>query len=372
MSMHSNQFIAGVSFSEIFGEEEGSISLSRVEAFLNQVVRVASENADASPNQLVRVVHGNKITWMTQKQAAEFLEAENNPDIQRDVERALKGELKYIRQELEILLALALYTFRQFKETNAISQEDINRIEPSLRRRKQEINEGIIQTSETEALMREKRRRNPLLDEYEQIMGEFLNHRYTGDQRRAKELASKLSQKKKQYLLLARAIEPDVRTIYYQRLNLQKTKKRILNTQNELCASRKDALMIEMTDLNHSLEDIRREFIEAEQRGLGTAAGAIDHINQYDLTLKENELTNKAKELQALNQESAIIEKHEREVDGVIQHITENVLQDTEVKVNVKDTFKAPPKVIPVKKEEVPVDPEELKRSGMHIGKMKR
>lgn len=356
--------MAGVSFSELFGSEDGEISMARVEAFLDQVVEFASETAKISPNELVRVVHGGKVMWMTQQQAADFLEeSSSRQEVRRDVERALKGELKYIRRELEVLLAVAMYTFKKCTEAQLISQESIERIEPGLRRRSNEISEVISQTSESEMVVENKRKRNPQLGEYEKLMGEFLNEKSKGNMQRATELAKELNLKKKTYVLLTRSIEPDVRTIYYHRLNLQKTKKRILGTQNELCSSRQESLKVELTELQMNMKKVQMKMQHAADEGHDTALGAMRKEQLYT----EEKLKTKNTELSALAEESSIIEKQEQDVDAVISTISESVLQETDAKFNVQDalkkdamkTMKKPaPKSAPAPKQ---------RGSGMHV-----
>ncbi len=353
--------MAGVSFSDLFGSEDGEISMARVEKFLDQVVDFASDNAKTSPNELVRVVHDGRVMWMSQEQASDYLAQSSKADVRRDVERALKGELGFIRRELEILLAVAMYTFKKCVEAQTISKKAAERIEPGLKRRSQEVSDGISETSESEMVVEDKRKRNPLLGEYERLMGEFLNEKSKGNMEQATALAKELNEKKKNYVLLTRSIEPDVRTIYYHRLNLQKSKKRILTTQNELCSSRKDTLQLELNELQHNMKKVQSQIQNAEEEGQDTAFMALQKEQLY----AEEKLSEKSSEMGALNEESSIIEKQERDVDSVIQTISENVLGETDAKVDVqaamkKDTMKMKK---PVKKTAAPV---KKKGSGMH------
>jgi len=341
MSEFDFQQAAGVSFQDFFGASGGEVSMERVEAFLNKVVEIAAEQAHLNPNALVRVVHGERVTWMTQEQAADFLkEGSEDSNIRKDVENALKGQLKQVRQELEILLAIAQYTLEQFKKNQAIPPDEIKRFEPGLQRRQYEIREGVSQTAESEAMVEEKRRRNPIIADFESTMGEFLREKSRGNMQRAAELARTLSEKKRQYVLITRAIEPDVRTIYYHRLNLQKTKKRLLHTQNELCSSRKDTLVIELNDLKSKLTSVRRQTQEAEFEGQDTAAATIDRQDLYDEGSVKRDINDRVTELESLKKETAILDRQEASVDAVISTISEQVLGDTDIKVDVKEQIK--------------------------------
>ncbi|RJP18285.1 MAG: hypothetical protein C4527_29240 [Candidatus Omnitrophota bacterium] len=371
MSEFHLEKIAGVSFADIFGSDEVSISFEKVEAFLDQMVVVASEKAKTSPNQLVRLVHNGQVFWMTQQQAAEFLKKGSDPDIRKEVEQALRGELKSVRQELEILLAIAFYMLHQYKENSAIPQEEIDRIEPSLRRRQKEIAEGVSSTTESEAILAEKRRRNPLISHYEEKMGEFLNCKARGDLVRAAALAKELALEKKQYVLQSRSIEPDIRTIYYHRLNLQKTKKRLLSTQSDLCSSRQGLLKWEVNELKNNLGMIREELDVADREGMDSAASQIKRLRQYDTETMEKNMMEKSMELVALQCESDILARKEKETESVIAHIAENVLHEQELKIDIAETTRQTNKPLFQTETKHQSTIAKKKSSGMHISKFK-
>ncbi len=374
MSEFNLQNCAGISFEDLCGSSNGALSMERVEAFLNKIVDIASEQAKVSPTALVRVVHNGRVTWMTQEQASEYLqESGSKSNLRKDIEAALKGELKNIRQELEILLALGHYTLEKFKENDAIPPDEIKRIEPGLQRRQYEIQEGVNQTSESEAIVNDKRRRNPVIQEFEELMGQLLKVKSTGNMEAATEIAKVLAVKKKSYILITRSIEPDVKTIYYHRLSLQKTKKRLLNTQNELCSTRKDSLVLELNDLKNSINLVQSQTKEAEFAGQGTAAALIDRQDLYDEEkVKEVKqvINERETELETLKHESAIIDHQVASVDAVIETISEQVLGETDSKMNVqaqlqKESMKAKPKQAGSANAAI----EKKKSIGMHVRK---
>lgn len=335
--------LAGVSFDEIFGANAEGISFERVEAFLDKAVKVAADQSNQNPYQLVRVVHKGRVQWMTQSQAAEFLEAElgDDDEMRQDVERALRADLKFIRQELEILIALAHYTLDQFKKNEAIGKEEIDRIEPSLKRRQRELSDGVNETAESEAILAQKRKRAPLLEDYEQLMGEFIFEKSKNNMLRASELAHELSMRKKKYLLLSRSIEPDVKTIYYHRMNLQKTKKRILTTQNDLCKTRQNTLQFEVDDLQNRIYAVKEDISSAEGLALEAKLQEMELKDQdFDHAEAQKILNAKITEMNALENESAIIEKQERHVQSVINHIAEDVLNEPDLKDDVQNMLK--------------------------------
>lgn len=356
--------LAAISFADLFGEDNTKLSMERVEAFINRAVELSSTIANITPNQLIRVIHEGKILWMTHQEAKNYLANTDQADLQEDVEKALHGALIYIRQELEILLALANYTFNKFVQDKAISPMEINQFSASLQRRKAELKESVSQTAHCEAILKAKRRENPLLDEYEQLMGEFINAKNHGDMDTAMKLARHLAEKKKYYLLLAHSIEPDIHTIYYHRHNLQKAKKRIINTQGQLCSSRLESLRLEISELQENLESIKNQLKAAEDNGEETASATLKKEDLFSLKTKEKELTNKSSELLSLKTESKILEKQETKIKSIIQQIQENVLQDPQSKPNVVDLKRKQKKVHSLPQQSTTP---KSKQSGMHV-----
>ncbi|MBN2327793.1 MAG: hypothetical protein JXR73_11625 [Candidatus Omnitrophica bacterium] len=336
MSDSNIQCSAYASLRELFGSNGDGVSMERVEAVFSKMIRIASEQAQTHPHSLVRVVHGSRVAWMTQQQAADYLkESGENAQLREDVEKALKGELKHIRRELELLLVIAQYTFEQFRNNRQISLEAVQRIEPGLQRRQSEISQGVSQAAESEAIVENARRRNPVITEFEAMMAEFLQEKSKGNMQRAGEIAKALSEKKKLYVLATRAIEPDVRTIYYHRLNLQKTKKRLLHTQNEMCSSRQNSLIIELKDLKQRLSSVSNQMNEAETAGQDNAADLLNRRDSLDEGIKR-QMSHKVCELASLKKESEILDRQESQVDSVISVISEQMDGEAGVKINLE------------------------------------
>lgn len=316
-------------------ESDRAISMERVEQFLEKAVHAASKNTNIQPSKLVKIIHEGKVTWITQSQAKEYLERSETPDLQKLVRRALTDELKIIQQELEILHTIATYTFNQFKRRHAISKKDVERIEPSLKRREREINDGLSETANCESLIATKRRNAPILDEYETMMGEFMNEKKKGNEGKAVSLAKQLIKMKNKYLLYARSIEPDVQSLYHYRLNLQKTKRRLLNTQNQICYSRRDFLGFELEELYRTITEVHGKIKELRELGLDTLSSKEEIPELQNFAEAKREYETKKSEMKTLDYESKILEKQEKEVSEVINHISENVLQESETKVDM-------------------------------------
>lgn len=369
MSEFDTNQVTGISFQHLFGDSVGELSMERVEAFLSKVVEIASEQARVDPNALVRVVHDNRITWMTQEQASEFLKSTSeSTTLRQDIEAALKGKLIHIRQELEILLALARYTLDKFKTHELIPAEQIQRLEPSLQRRASEIKDGVSQTAESESLVEEKRRRNPIIGQFEEMMGRFLQAKSQGNLQEAAHLAKSLEASKKHYVLFTRSLEPDIRTIYYHRLNLQKTKKRLLQTQNQLCYTRKDSLVLELNELKKNILSVKQQTQQAELDGQGSAETAIRRQDLFDLNRMKQDLSNKVCEYETLKKETEILERQESSVDAVIQTISESVLGETDTKIDVQAKLKQEQMKSAAKPAVKTPDAAEKKKSlGMHV-----
>lgn len=319
----------GIDFSELFDPEAGSLSLDRIQTLLDKVLELASEQAKAAPRELVRVIHGGRITWMTRRQAAEFLKQTINTDTREAVNQALRGKLVHIRRELEILLAIARCTLSQYKQQQALYPEDVQRIEPGLKNRERELREGLAQAGECESLLEQKRKARPLLAQYEEMAAELLEAQAQGNWQRAKVLAGELADKKKQYLLASRALEPEIQALYFQRLGLQKTKKKLIGAQTEICSSRCHALQNELGQLQRDLLALqeqaqggrRREPAPPEPPPGRPPIDGLDEV-QHLISQRQNQLA-------ALQQEGEVLQFQERQMDSLIQTISEQVSKET-------------------------------------------
>lgn len=366
MAGNGFQSLSSVKFEDIqeLFDTDSAISMEQVEQFLDKAVQHASQKAKVQPNQLVKIIYDDKVTWITQSQAREYLSRSENPDLQKQVRRALTDELRVIQQELEILHTIASYSFNQFKRRQAISKKDVERIEPSLKRREREITDGLSETANCESLISTKRRNAPILDEYESMMGEFINEKNKGNESKAVTLAKQLAKMKSKYLLYARSIEPDVQSLYHYRLNLQKTKRRLINTQNQICYSRKDFLGFEMEELYRSIQEVQGSIAELKELGLDTLSHKDNEEEIQNMAEAQRKLESKKSEMSALDTESKILEKQEKEVTQVINHISENVLQESESKVNMDSVKRHSQTSIPKQK---PQEEERKKKSArMH------
>ncbi|MFB3789188.1 MAG: hypothetical protein ACE15F_22745 [bacterium] len=319
----------GIDFSELFDSEESSISMDRIQTLLDKVMELASAQAKAAPHELVRVIHGGRITWMTRQQAAEFLKQTINTDTREAVDQALHGKLVHIRRELEILLAIARYTLGQYKKQQALHPEDVQRIEPGLKHRERELSEGLAQAGECEILLEQKRRARPLLGQYEDMAAELLEAQAQGNWQRAKELAGELARKKKQYLLASRAIEPETQALNFHRLDLQKTKKKLLGAQSEICSSRRNALQSELGQLQRDLLTLQEQAQHGRLQEMDAAGDGLHCRPQADLNEVRNQLAQRQSQLAALQQEGEVLQFQERQMDSLIQSISEQVGQET-------------------------------------------
>lgn len=343
----------GIDFSELFDSEEGSISMDRIQTLLDKVMELASEQAKTAPHELVRVIHGGRITWMTRQQAAEFLKQTINPDMREAVDQALRGKLVHIRRELEILLAIARYTLGQYKKQQALPPEDVQRIEPGLKHRERELREGLAQTVECETLLEQKRRARPLLGQYEDMAAELLEAQAMGNWQRAKDLAGELARKKKQYLLASRAIEPETQALNFHRLGLQKTKKKLIGAQSEICSSRRNALQSELGQLQRDLLTLQGPAQHGRLQETEPTGAYLNRQRIAGLNEVRNQIAQRQSQLAALQQEGEVLQFQERQMDSLIQSISEQVGQEAP---EVESPAKKRPASIPNSKLCYPVE----------------
>lgn len=325
-------------FESVFGEDkESDLSLDRLEVSWEEARPVEAERKGVDPNQLIRFVYDGKVHWITHEEATTFLQIADDQNkrqnaIKREIKRALRGEKQALADELSVMLAVSTSTVGRYKEEGSISASDIQMdLKPALQRRSQEVETLIDCLEETEQTIAQKRKQAPIFDEYEKMLGEMMNLSRGGKKAEAAELARKLHVKKREYVITSRAIEPDVYTSYYYRLELQKTKRRILTLQRQLSQQRAKALEKETGELE---EELTQRKAEREAQDALVARGVTlseEETEQYARNVEEidkiqEKIVGKEMERESLEKETEVLQTQIENADKVITYITEEVL----------------------------------------------
>ena len=325
-------------FESVFGEDkESDLSLDRLEVSWEEARPVEAERKGVDPNQLIRFVYDGKVHWITHEEAITFLQIADDQNkrqnaIKREIKRALRGEKQALADELSVMLAVSTSTVGRYKEEGSISASDIQMdLKPALQRRSQEVETLIDCLEETEQTIAQKRKQAPIFDEYEKMLGEMMNLSRGGKKAEAAELARKLHVKKREYVITSRAIEPDVYTSYYYRLELQKTKRRILTLQRQLSQQRAKALEKETGELE---EELTQRKAEREAQDALVARGVTlseEETEQYARNVEEidkiqEKIVGKEMERESLEKETEVLQTQIENADKVITYITEEVL----------------------------------------------
>ncbi len=348
-------------FDDVFGaDSDADLSIQRYEEFWERARPETAQKKGVNPNQLVRFVHNRKVHWITQDEANTYLQLANDEDkrenaVKKEIKRALRGETKSVGDELSVLLAISSSILNRYKREDAIPESEIRRIEPTLHRRFQEVKNNVDCLNEVEDVILNKRKKEPIFDEYENMLGEMMNLKRQGKIQEAARLAGELEGKKRQYLILSRSIEPDVYTNYYYRMELEKCKKRILTIQKYLTSQRENSLEEEIKELRSGLQELRQEHDEEEgliARGVTTDLGQyedrIEKMEEMEEKLKDDEA-----EMESIEKESKILVSQIENADDVISYISEEVLSgcgyedsiEQQVRLmNAKRRVRKPPK----------------------------
>ena len=332
---------AALSLENLLPKDGAEVSLDTLYTSLERLVTQEAAKRNTNPNELVRVVNNGKVTWITAQQAQLYLKADSDGNeketLRNNVERALKGEARLLHQELRVLLAITSGTFENLSGQGLIDEKEAERIRPSIRRRESEIGDTFSELYDVENRISMARERQPLIGEYETRMGQLLNFQQEGKMDQARELAQQLAMDKRKYILLSRSMEPDVNTAYFHRLNAQKTRKKTLNLQQTLCMKKEGAIGLRIDNLQSKVQTIEQQLAQAEETQATDAAQAeILHKAKEELVKTDQEIQQANNLLVAVQGETKILKKQEKETDGVIQHIATNVLKDQELTVDVQ------------------------------------
>jgi len=306
-------------------------------------VNTAASKRNINPNELVRVVDNGKVSWISAQQAQLYLQsdAQSTDGLREKVERALKGDARILHQELRVLLAITAGTFENLNAEGLFDEKEQEKIRPSIQRRESEISDTFTQLYEVEGRISSIRARQPLIAEYEERMGRLLNLQSEGRIEEARELARYLATEKKKYVLMSRAIEPDVNTAYFHRLNAQKTRKKTLNLQQNLCQKKEGAIGLRIDQLQTKMETIEDQINRAEMtEATDPTQAEIALRAKEELLLADHEIQEANHQLAAVQTENKVLEKQEKEAQMVIEHIATNVLKDKELAIDVQAQVK--------------------------------
>ena len=333
MSTQARGCVAKVSFHDLFGDEDEQVSLKKLNSFLGDVVDLSSETHGVSSAALVKIVLNDELIWLTQEQADRYLHNHsyrgNDKDLRKAVEKALKGESKFIKQELQILMTMAELTMDQCRKDPNIDQVEVRRLVPQLKRSQIEIDNALSDINELENHISKVRKGQPQIVRYEKKIGELLDHQSKGQWDSARKIASELEKKKNQYLLSCRAIEPDLNSITFRRLDLQKVKKRLLSIHRYLCAQKADGLEMEINELRKRIRTLQGQ------------PGDVPSEVMYEKVTHEIELKKISELIEfdqnmltAFNQQDRLLKTQESDTQSVISEIACRVLKKPELDVS--------------------------------------
>ncbi len=306
-----------ISFDDIFGGNPEDISLSKLEGFLEKVVTDTFQQNRTNPNELVRVVDNGVVTWMTADEAEAYLQpSENeNENLKQSIHNALRGDRRILEQEIKVLFILAHNTLHQYRDKKLIPVSEIQRIEPNLIRLGRQVNFQLGSLKTIDDRMKLVRTNEPILDAFENKMGELLNLQKMGKREEAARIAQDLAGMKHKYVRLSRGLESDTHESSSIRVDLQRDKKSILSTHRYLVAQREGVLQEETHDLRTNIETMKSLLKSAEGE---------KKIN-YELSLsdKSMQLDVREKELVVVKKEQSVLKKKEDETTSIIEHLEE-------------------------------------------------
>ncbi len=310
--MKPNESVS-ITFEHLFGSVPENISLEQLEKFLESVVSETFKDEKYSPNELVRVVQDGKIQWMTAGEVESVLQEEDETSaLKRSVQHALKANFKVLAQELKVLYILAQQTLKHYREKFLIPFEEIDRISPQITRAGRQTVYHLDQLWEVEQRIKEVRRKNKILSEFESKMARFLDCQKKGVKEEAATLAKELAGMKNKYVRISKGLMSDINQSKRVRLDLQQQKKMVLSLHKYIVIQREGVLESALQDMQKSVENMKyvlKKGMEEEQK---------KHY-QESLSERENAISTSKDELVVVKKENKYLDKKEKETEKVIE-----------------------------------------------------
>lgn len=311
---------SSISFETVFGNPSGDIPLAQIEDFLDKVVQDHFQNSKSDTYELIRVVDQGKVFWMTAEQTEQYIlsmDDEHRKTLKKKLNDTLRGDSVILSQEIKILLMLAFGTLKQYRKATLIPYQEIQRVELVLNRVGRAAYTTLDQLRQVELHIKDTRRKNPVVDEFERKMAQFLTWQKQGENDKAALLAKDLVNLKKRYLIVSKVLTNDKNLSQTYRLEAQRNKKAILSNQKYLSAQREGVLQDELNDLRITMKNVKT-IIEKESG---------EERLKYEQMLKDNEekQSKSAYELNLVQREKVLLEKKEKETDEMIQKMEEEL-----------------------------------------------
>jgi hypothetical protein len=322
--------VGRVSLNNLVEGDGKEISAERLEEFLESMIDLSSEHHGVRPDALVKVIYDGELIVLTQEQADHLLqdptyEGESLNDLRAAVERALKGEAAFIRQELMVLVMMARMTLDQFRKDTTIDQVEIARLYPVLERTEKEADKILKEIEDMSNRIEKSRSQHPIISEYESKVGQMVALQQSADLIAAKRIAYELKSKKKHYLFCCRAMEPDIKSIQFRRLDLQKIKKRLLSIHRYLLAQKVDGLQFEVDSIKEKIKSFSSGQ-SIEKISISTASADKTNENLQELEKMIQVLQEREEQIKSIETQTGVFHKGEEKTETIISEIATNVL----------------------------------------------
>lgn len=322
--------VGKISLHDLSGEDGKEISTERLEEFLGSMLDLSCEHHGVRPDALVKVIYDGELLVLTQEQADHLLQdpvfgGDTLNELRSAVERALKGEAAIVRQELMVLVMMARMTLDQFRKNPKIDQVEIIRLYPVLERTEKEADKILKEIEDMSNRIDKTRSQHPIISEYETKVGQMVALQQSADLLSAKRIAHELKSKKKHYLFCCRAMEPDIKSIQFRRMDLQKIKKRLLSIHRYLMAQKVDELNIEVDAIKEKIKALSSgQSVDKVSISAATANKTNENLQELEKML--GLLQEREEQIKSIETQNGVYHKDESKTESVISEIATNVL----------------------------------------------
>ncbi|MFH1738770.1 MAG: hypothetical protein ABIH23_07160 [bacterium] len=318
--------VQGIDIEQFFNPSEQSYFFKKRFGYWEIDKEPVIKKRNVAEDDLVKVIHKGRVMWFTPAEARRLLEdcedeGKSAASFKANLEKALRGSSRSLADEIRVLFNLAIATLSQRIEEGIVKDEQAEDMTNSLRRRFEIVEENIEELLGLEKELTERKRSEPIFASYEKKLAEFMRLQKSGETLAAAALAKQLVQEKKHYVIRSRSLEPLTYAAYYYRLDLQKLKGRVLDTQRQLCDMRDSIVQHELQQLRKSAgAQTDNLFEDPEELKLPPDSEEIKAISRCQ------------KELRNLSLESKVLVETVKEVDKICDWIEKEIFKDENLK----------------------------------------
>ncbi len=240
------------------------VDMGALQQKLDHLLDVDDEVKESKPTRMVRAYVNGQAVWLTIEQANLYLALQSHKNIeiqalQMAIRRAMKGNVRLLRQEMLVILAIAFSGINKYIKAAHTDPQKARDAEKELRDAWEGVKELIVEITSAEDRLKNRRDNNPQIEAFENLFGEFLNARQKKNLADVERLRRELVELRDSYLVFTEMMKADMLALQQSREQLQRLVQDIFAIQRVLAVEHPDVFQVDVVDVQNQLTKLKSE-----------------------------------------------------------------------------------------------------------------